>query len=125
MASDTYSAGGGPIAAVVNAAWATAPKKPSALDWLPDPSTPIYPGGPPFNVRWWRFFRELASKAGGLSGLSITDVASSVTLVQDQVLQATTAATNAATQVAANTASIDAIREVAVNAGLPGSGQIP
>jgi hypothetical protein len=77
------------------------------------------------NVAWYRFFRQLAEKVGGIAGPSVTDVAASVSLAQNQILEATSAAQNAATQVAANTASIDAIREVTVNAGLPGSGQIP
>lgn len=124
MATDTYSAGGGPIAAVVNAAWATAARVPSAVDWLPQPSTPLYPGGPVMNVVWYRFFRTLAERVA-INGPSVSQISTSIDAVQGQILLATTAAQNASTQVAANTASIDAIREVAQNAGLPGSGQIP
>lgn len=124
MATDTYSAGGGPIAAVVNAAWATAARTPSAVDWLPQAGTPLYPGGPTMNVVWYRFFRTLAERVS-INGPSVAQITGSIEAVQDQVLQATAASTNAASQVAANKASIDAIREVAVNAGLPGAGQIP
>jgi hypothetical protein len=125
MASDTYSAKGGAVAAVVNASWAQARSAPSVLDWLPRPETPLYPGGPIMNVVWYRFFRTLAEKVGGIKGLSSTELQASIAAVQDQTLQAASSAQAAASLAAANTASIDVIREVAQNAGLPGSGQIP
>lgn len=124
MASDTYSAGGGPIAAVVNAAWATAARVPSAVDWLPQANTPLYPGGPVLNVVWYRFFRTLAERVA-INGPSTAQITSSISAVQGQVLDASSSALSASSQAAANTASIDAIREVTINAGLPGAGQIP
>lgn len=76
------------------------------------------------NVKYYRFLRIMAAKMS-INGPSIAEITGSIEAVQGQVLDASTAALQASNQVAANTASIDAIREVTQNAGLPGSGQIP
>jgi hypothetical protein len=67
----------------------------------------------------------LFDRIGPLLGMSVPEVQAAVALVQGMTLDVQTAALEAQSQAAANTASIIAIKEVAVNNGLSGAGNIP
>lgn len=125
MASDDYSAVAGAVAAVVNASWATATATRKAVDWLPRRDVPVLREDGTFTDVWFRFFAEVSRRLGGIQGASITDISASVSNVQSELTSTTETAIAAAAATAANTNSIDVIREVAVNAGLPGSSNIP
>lgn len=62
---------------------------------------------------------------GGIVGASIAELTESVSQVQTELSTTTSTALSAAQAAAANSNSIEVIREVAVNAGLPGSSNIP
>lgn len=125
MASDNYSALGGAIAAVVNADWARATRPRSAVDWIPRRDVPVLRADRTFTDQWYRFFSELARRVGGVQGASITDVAQNVAQVQAEVLQVSSVAITASQSASAAENSISVIREVAINANLPGAGNIP
>lgn len=95
------------------------------MGWLPPPNTPLFNGGPAISPDYWRFFDTLARRLDGIRGMSIAEVNATVSATQAALLEATTAALQAQATANAATTSIDVIREVAINSGLPGAGQIP
>lgn len=125
MASDTYAARGGCVAAAASPAWGRSKAKRGLVAWLPPPNTPLYKGGPPLSPDYWRLFDEICRRLDGIGGMSITDVNATVSATQATLLEAQTAALQAQATANAAATSIDVIREVAINGGLPGAGQIP
>lgn len=125
MASDNYTAGAGAVCAATTADWARSPAARRGVDWLPDARTPVYVGGPQMNPLWWRFFREISARLDGISGKSLGEVNTAVSLVQTAVSEAQSAANSAQSTAAAASTAIDVIREVALNNGLDGADQIP
>lgn len=125
MATDSYSASCGAVAAVVNASWATATVKRSYVDWIPRRDVAVLRPDGTYTDQWYRFHAEVARRLGGILGLSITDLTTNVSQVQAELSQTTSTALSAAQASAANSNSIDVIREVTINAGLPGSSNIP
>lgn len=125
MATDSYSASCGAVAAVVNASWATATVKRSSVDWIPRRDVAVLRPDGTYTDQWYRFHAEIARRMGGILGMSITDLTTSVSQVQSELSQTTSTALSAAQTAVANSNSIDVIREVAINAGLPGGSNIP
>lgn len=125
MASDSYIARGGAVASVSAADWARAPAQRVKVNWLPRAAEPVVAADGTLTGPWRRFFEEITRRLDGIQGRSVAELGDSVDLVQSGVLEAQTAATSAQAATLAQAASIDAIREVAVNAGLPGAGNIP
>lgn len=125
MASDDYVARGGSVATATSPPWGRSRTARSLTSWLPKADTPIYKGGPPLDPVWWRFFKEVSDRLDGIRGLSIAEVTQTVTATQATLLEAQTTALQAQATATAATASIDVIREVAINNGLDGAGQIP
>jgi hypothetical protein len=83
------------------------------------------PGLPPMGREYRMALETLFQRIGGILDASVPEVAGSVSLVQTAVLEAQAAATAAQAVASANTLSIDAIREVAINNNLDGSENIP
>lgn len=125
MATDNYIARAGTAATVGTANWAQNAAKKSITPWLPARNTPIAPGLPPLGREYRMALETLFDRIGPLLGMSVPEVQAAVALVQGMTLDVQTAALEAQSQAAANTASIIAIKEVAVNNGLSGAGNIP
>lgn len=125
MATDTYQAVGGGIAAAVNAPWATQSQSRRATDWVPNRNTPVVRADGTLTDQWYRFASELARRAGGPQGKSIPEIDASISATQAQATAALTAAESAAQLAQSADIAIDVIREVAINAGLSGAGEIP
>jgi hypothetical protein len=75
---------------------------------------------------WHRFFVWLLNdKLGGVDAPSLTDVATSVTGVQQAVTSTVSNVSLLTDQSAQNAAALDTVKEVVQGASLPGSSQIP
>lgn len=125
MASDTCAAAAGLAAAAASANWASASQRKKLIPWLPPRTEPLYPGGPPLGRAYRLALEEFAERLGGILGSSITDVATSVSLVQEAVTLAQSIAIDAQVASAQNAAAIDVVRDVAIGNGLTGAEQIP
>ncbi len=125
MATYSCSVGVGLGASVSATRWGRSTNARTLVSWLPKADTPIYKGGPAFSPEWWRFFHEIAKRLDGIRGMSIADVQATVEATQTTLLEAQTIALQAQSSANAASASIEVIREVAINNGLDGAGQIP
>jgi len=125
MATDNYIARAGTAATVGVANWAENAAKANITPWLPPRNTPMAPGLPPMGREYRMALETLFNRIGGILDMSVPEIQAAVELVQSVTLDVQTAAIAAQSQAAANTASITAIKEVAVNNGLNGAGNIP
>lgn len=126
MATTTASGGLSLVGQATSATWAgRSSENRSTVYWLPRQDQPVVRADGTFTMEWWRFFAEVSRRLAGVKGPSITDIQQVTTAVQASVLEASTAAVAAQAAAAAAEARIDVVREVAINNGLAGAGNIP
>jgi hypothetical protein len=93
--------------------------------WIPQAGVPVLQANGTMNPTWYRFFQTVSDRLGGYNGPKVTDVATAVSTTQE-VVSTTTAQVQAVTQQAqANASALQAVKQVAQDAALPGSSQIP
>jgi hypothetical protein len=105
----------------------------SAKAMLPTPATPIgYVNGDrtkPVYIdagTWYRLLDFIINvKLGGVAAPSVTDIASTITSVQEAVTTTVTTVNSVTETVVQNAAALDTVREVAQNNSLSGASQIP
>lgn len=116
----------GLVSAQSSPAWAGRREPRKVVDWLPRiDEAPLNPKTNCFTPRWHNFFRELASRVGGIQGMSIDDVSLAITQTQAQVVVAQTNAAGAVQVANASADAIAVVKQVNVDAGLSGADQIP
>lgn len=116
----------GVAVAAVPVTWAGNEASRNVVDWLPKISVPIIDKRTGLmSPVWWRFFRELADRVGGIQGPSITQVVTTVEQTQFQVAQNTAYTDSAVAYAASVAATAEAAAEVAQSNGLSGAGSIP
>ncbi len=126
MATTTASAGLSIVGQATSARWSgNASSARSTVYWLPLQSVPVVRPDGTFTMEWWRFFAEVSRRLAGVKGPSITDIQTTTTALQESVLEATATAVAAHAAAEAAEARIDVVREVAINNGLSGAGNIP
>jgi len=126
MATTTASAGLSLVGQATSARWAGNPStNRSTVYWLPRQDQPVIRPDGTFTMEWWRFFAEVSRRLAGVKGPSLSDIQTTATALQDSLLEVTATAVAAHAAAEAAESRIDVVREVAINNGLAGAGNIP
>lgn len=126
MASTTASGGFSLVSSAVPVRWAGRSEgRRETVFWLPRQDQPIVGTDGRVNMDWWRFFAEVSRRLAGVQGPTLTEVSATASGVQQAVIDAQAIAEAALVVANATSTRVDAVKEVAVNAGLAGAGNIP
>lgn len=108
-------------------AWGGSANPKASIPWLPKADTPLLNAdGRTMHPAWYRCFKWLFDEAlGGINAPTVPAIVQSVVQTQTQVVDVAVAASTA--QATANSAAdaVNTTREVLINEGVGGAGQIP
>lgn len=117
----------GPGVSVGRVNWNTSSATRSKVNWLPPASVPfLNSDGRTVSRPWYLFFQELAdTRMGGVNGLPLPVVVSTVQQTQATVVDTTAVLAETIAYTRGIDATATALKQVATDSGLSGAGTVP